>query len=115
LAEAAPDRDFAERSADDRFIVYTGGTTGNPKGVVWRQEDFYYAALSGGNPYGDPHHTIDELTAATANFPQLTILVTAPLMHGAAVYSLFQMMFIGAKQVLMRNFDHIEALKLIGS
>lgn len=113
LAEASDERDFAERSPDDRFIVYTGGTTGHPKGVVWRQEDFYYAALSGGNPYGDPHHTIAGLTEATSNFPQLTILVTAPLMHGAASYSLFQMMFIGAKQVLMRNFDHIEALRLI--
>ncbi|WP_182349009.1 acyl-CoA synthetase [Tomitella gaofuii] len=114
LAEVGDERDFAPRSADDRFIIYTGGTTGHPKGVVWRQEDFYYAALSGGNPYGDPHHTAEALTEAAANFPQLTILVTAPLMHGAAMYSLFQMFFIGARQVLMRNFDHVEALELTG-
>lgn len=115
LAEVSDARDFPERSADDRFIVYTGGTTGHPKGVVWRQEDFYYAALSGGNPYGDPRHTIAEVTAAAQEMPPLTFLVTAPLMHGAASYSLFQAFFLGAKQVLMRNFDHVEALKLVGA
>lgn len=45
---------FSPRSADDRYILYTGGTTGRPKGVVWRQEDIFYAALGGGNPGGPP-------------------------------------------------------------
>src|SRR5699024_2167696 len=42
------------RSGDDRYILYTGGTTGAPKGVIWRHEDLLFAALAGGNLGGDP-------------------------------------------------------------
>src|SRR5699024_1963875 len=106
-------RDFPARSGDDHFMIYTGGTTGHPKGVVWRHEDFYYAALAGGNQYGDPHHTIGELVASAENTPAMSLLVTAPLIHGAAVYAVFSMFFMGAKQVIMRNWDAREALALI--
>ena len=47
MASGSPERDFGERSGDDHYILYTGGTTGMPKGVVWRQEDVFYA-LGGG-------------------------------------------------------------------
>ena len=51
---ASPERDFAPRSGDDLYILYTGGTTGMPKGVMWRHEDLFFAAMMGGNPYGPP-------------------------------------------------------------
>jgi acyl-CoA synthetase (AMP-forming)/AMP-acid ligase II len=54
LAVCSPRRDFAARSADDHYILYTGGTTGLPKGVVWRHEDIFFATLGGGNPGGPP-------------------------------------------------------------
>ena len=47
-ASGSPGRDFPARSADDRFIIYTGGTTGMPKGVMWRQEDLFFSGLGGG-------------------------------------------------------------------
>ena len=47
-------RDLGPRSPDDRYVLYTGGTTGHPKGVVWRQEDIFFAAIGGGNPGGPP-------------------------------------------------------------
>jgi acyl-CoA synthetase (AMP-forming)/AMP-acid ligase II len=54
LAAASPARDFPARSGDDHYVLYTGGTTGAPKGVVWRHEDIFFAALGGGNPGGPP-------------------------------------------------------------
>ncbi len=58
-AEAAGSagRGFPARSGDDQFVIYTGGTTGMPKGVMWRQEDLFFAGLGGGAPTGEPVKT----------------------------------------------------------
>ena len=52
LEGADPSRDFEPRSPDDHYVLYTGGTTGLPKGVVWRQEDIFFVVMGGGNPGG---------------------------------------------------------------
>ena len=53
-AAAAPDRTFGPRSPDDLYVLYTGGTTGMPKGVMWRQEDIFFAAMGGGGWGAEP-------------------------------------------------------------
>lgn len=47
LEKGSPERDFGPRSADDIYLLYTGGTTGFPKGVMWRHEDIYRVLFGG--------------------------------------------------------------------
>ena len=56
LAATVAWRDFAPRSADDLYCVYTGGTTGMPKGVLWRHEDIFFAGMGGGDRSGARQH-----------------------------------------------------------
>ena len=56
-----PTRDFGPRSPDDLYVLYTGGTTGMPKGVLWRQEDIFFAAMGGGGWGAEPIGTAEEL------------------------------------------------------
>jgi acyl-CoA synthetase (AMP-forming)/AMP-acid ligase II len=100
LANASPERDFAPRSADDLYILYTGGTTGMPKGVMWRHEDLFFAALMGGNPYGPPPERPEQVGENAKAGQALTVLPAAPLMHGAAQWTALIYLFSGAKVVL---------------
>ena len=82
VAAASDARDFGPRSADDLYILYTGGTTGMPKGVMWRHEDIFFGAFGGGG-IGDPISTPEEIAdraraGATRCFP------ACPFMHGTA-------------------------------
>ncbi len=100
LASASPKRDFAPRSADDVYILYTGGTTGMPKGVMWRHEDLFFAALMGGNPYGAPPERPEQVGENAAAGQVFTALPAAPLMHGAAQWATLIYLFSGGKVVL---------------
>ncbi|WP_430335531.1 acyl-CoA synthetase [Rhodococcus sp. ACT016] len=106
--------EFPARSGDDVYVLYTGGTTGYPKGVMWRHDDFFRKPLSGGNPYGDDaRQDLAEVAAAAKEFPDLAFLIAAPLMHGAALYSLFTFFTLGARVVLMRDFDPKKVVEAI--
>jgi acyl-CoA synthetase (AMP-forming)/AMP-acid ligase II len=96
---AAPDVDLGERSGDDRYLLYTGGTTGSPKGVVWRQEDIFHAALQGGNPGGPPIATPEEIADHVLDQPR-PWLVTSPLMHGNGQWNSLVPLLSGAGVVL---------------
>ncbi|MEV5570365.1 acyl-CoA synthetase [Spirillospora sp. NPDC052269] len=113
LAEASPAGDFGERSADDLYLLYTGGTTGMPKGVMWRHEDIFMAAMGGGNAMGDPIPTPETLAAKVLD-GGLNTLVCAPLMHGAGMWVAWAALTTGSTLVLWtgRSFDAAKVLAL---
>ena len=82
-------RRLAPRSPDDLYILYTGGTTGMPKGVMWRAEDIFFAAMGGGN-YGGPgiEQPGRHRDSHVARRRRVT-LALAPLMHGNAQWTMF--------------------------
>ncbi|MFI9202495.1 acyl-CoA synthetase [Streptomyces sp. NPDC053048] len=113
-ASGSPARDFAPRSGDDRFIIYTGGTTGLPKGVVWRQEDLFFSGLGGGAPTGEPVRRPEELARRVAAGDEgLVFFPAAPLMHGTATLTAFIAFHLGQKVVLHSKYVPREVLRTV--
>ena len=105
-AEAAgsPARGFGPRSADDQFIIYTGGTTGMPKGVMWRQEDLFFSGLGGGAPTGEPVSRPEELAErVAAGGDGIAFFPTPPLMHGTSTLTAFIGFNFGQRVVIHRS------------
>ncbi|HJQ07449.1 MAG TPA: acyl-CoA synthetase [Nocardioides sp.] len=105
-------RDFGERSADDIHIIYTGGTTGFPKGVMWRHEDFW-RVLGGGIDFmtGDLLDEYDQSKKALQD--SLVTLPLSPLMHGGAQASLLMHLFAGQVTILEPKFDPVRTWELV--
>jgi len=112
--------DVGERSPDDRYALWTGGTTGMPKGVMWRQEDIYLSAIGGsGNPLLgiEPVKDLDDVAArARGGSPLPGTLTLCPLMHGGGFWLAFSAILAGSYSVLIRDvgFDPAFALRVIG-
>ena len=131
LAAADPQRGFPARSGDDRYILYTGGTTGKPKGVVWRHEDIFFAAMGGGNAGGPPIDTPEAigpravtnraqrldpfLPAGDPGPEQFVCLALGPLGHASGQWSAFGTLLGGARVVLYtdRHVDLDAVLRVV--
>ncbi len=113
LEGQSPERDFDERSADDLYIVYTGGTTGFPKGVMWRHEDFW-RVLGGGIDFytGERLEEYDQSKKALETDPMVTFPLS-PLMHGGAQAAMLMHLFAGHLTILAPKFDPDEVWRIV--
>lgn len=114
LSKSSPVRDFAPRTADDLYILYTGGTTGMPKGVMWRHEDIFFGAFGGGDFDGRSVTTPEEI-ADKAKSGRLRCLPACPFMHGTAHWIAFTTLFSGGTVVISKDraFDPTSLWSLI--
>jgi acyl-CoA synthetase (AMP-forming)/AMP-acid ligase II len=114
LAAQRAERDFEERSPDDIYILFTGGTTGFPKGVMWRHEDVW-RTLGGGIDFYTGEYLADEWTQSQKGKDSggMTRLPCAPLIHGAAQWATLPALFAGDKVVLLPQFDPHEVWKAV--
>lgn len=112
IANQSDARDFGERSGDDIHIIYTGGTTGFPKGVMWRHEDFW-RVLGGGIDFmtSVPLEEYDQSKKALED--SLVTLPLSPLMHGGAQASLLMHLFAGQVTILEPKFDPVRTWELV--
>jgi 3-oxocholest-4-en-26-oate---CoA ligase len=114
LAAASPERDFPARSNDDVYIIYTGGTTGHPKGVMWRHEDIW-RTLGGGIDFITGEPLPDEWAQSRKGLEagEFVKLCAAPLIHGNAQVAALAGLFAGETIVLLPAFDAREIWRAV--
>jgi fatty-acyl-CoA synthase len=107
LARSSAARPDVVCSADDLYILYTGGTTGMPKGVLWRQEDIFFGALGGLLLGGAKPESVAAI-AETAKAGSIRALPAPPFMHGAAHWMAFTAFHQGGTVIVQSVPDHLD-------
>jgi fatty-acyl-CoA synthase len=116
LAAASPARPAVTPSPDDLYILYTGGTTGMPKGVLWRSADIYMAAMGGRRQDGRELASLEEVSDYAKAGGRMRAVIGPPFMHGAAQWGSFITLGMGSAIVVPddpRRFDPHDFLSAI--
>jgi fatty-acyl-CoA synthase len=104
------------RGPDDLHMLYTGGTTGMPKGVMWRQDDLFARLNGGGFRRYPPEGDVDDVRAELAkDGAGMTLLPACPLMHGTGAFTAMECLTEGGQVVTLtsRQFDPVELLDTV--
>ncbi len=103
LSQATPAPPPDDLSPDDLYILYTGGTTGAPKGVLWRQEEIFHSALTTSRM-----QSLEEIQQRVESSEGVRAIPTPPFMHGAAHWAAFNMWHVGGTVIVQSNVQHLD-------
>lgn len=98
---------------DDLYILYTGGTTGRPKGVLWRQADFLVACLGLRNRDGTEFSNLAEVAEQAARGGRNRSLCTPPFMHGSGHWNAISVMLSGGTAIIQDRIDSFDPVDVL--
>ncbi|MCC6767304.1 MAG: acyl-CoA synthetase [Deltaproteobacteria bacterium] len=108
LAASSADPVDVATTDDDLYMVYTGGTTGMPKGVLWRQADIFFSAMGGQVPGQEAVTSMADVVARTAWGEMNRILPAPPFMHGAGHWTAFIALHQGGTVIVPRETRRLD-------
>ncbi|MGW0027490.1 acyl-CoA synthetase [Rhodococcus sp. NPDC003383] len=114
LAGSSPEPLPIRSTPDDLYVLYTGGTTGMPKGVLWRQHDILMAGCGGRNIYnGELVDSYERIAANAVANPGLRMMILPPLMHGAAQWAALTAALTGQTVIFSTVPDHLDGPEVV--